>query len=127
MPSLYSIVISLCQMAASTTLSGGDIVIILDQDRNGMNIIVGNASSRYLRDGDEIVYYEAIHRCLANCDSTRLVSRITTARFKSVPKTLNGMTLVRSRHAMIINWEGGVWLYTKSGPAFQLGREQLQI
>lgn len=125
MASMYSVAASLCSVAASTTLSGGGIVIILDQDRSGIHIIVGYTNLSSLHDGDETVYCEAIERCLAGCDFTHRVSKITTAKFQSAPRTLNGISSVRSRHAMLIYWDEVVWLYTKSGPAFEVDLDEL--
>ena len=120
MASIDRVLIPICRLAAETTLSEGAIVIIVDQDRTGMSIIVGYTTLNDLRDGDEHVYSEAIEHCLAGCEMRYGVSKIITARFRESPRSLNGITMVHSRHAIIIYWDKGVWVYTKSGPAIQL-------
>lgn len=121
MASINLVLAKLIPLAFETTLSEGAIAIILDQDRSGIHIIVGYTNLNGMREGDEHVYCEAVRRHLG--DSTKKVSKVITSKFVNPPKSLNGTTIVHSRHAAILYWEKGVWLYTKRGPALRLGLE----
>lgn len=120
MATTSAVSLPLCRLAAETTLSEGLIVILLDQDRYGVHIIVGYTDLSPSSYGLEDVYCRAVERCLEDFRSTHVALKIITARFRTSPRSLNGITMVHSRHAMLIYWEEGVWLYTKSSPASRL-------
>lgn len=117
---IKSIIAALTPLAKDTTLCNGAISIILDQDRDGPYIIVGYTLSNGMHDGDERVYCDAIERRMIEVELLYAISRIITAKFGRKPDSLNNMSMVHSRHAAIIYWEGAVCVHRKSGPVLRL-------
>lgn len=115
MATVHAVARALIPMAISTTLSAGAIAIILDQDSSGITIIVAYTTLHGLRDGDEYAYCQTIEDFVSSNTFRHKVSKIITAKFQSSPKSLNGITIVHSRHAVILYWDQGVCLYTKRG------------
>lgn len=64
MATTSAVSLPLCRLAAETTLSEGLIVILLDQDRYGVHIIVGYTDLSPSSYGLEDVYCRAVERCL---------------------------------------------------------------
>lgn len=123
---MHSAIVPLCRLAVSTTLSGGTVFIVLDQDRNGTRVIIG-CQDLYGRCDDELDRYcDAVERCLEQCEPTCCLVEIDTVRLQYPLRTLNGVTFARSRHAVVVYWNDGIWLWTKSGPAIHVDPDYLE-
>lgn len=126
MASIHSTILPLCRLAAATTLSNGTIFIVLDQSRDGTRIVVGYRDCLSQHDGGIKWHCDAIERCLEHCGHTCYLSEMHTVRLQHPLRTLNGMNFAHSRHAMVLYWDAGVWLWTKSGPAIHVDLSYLE-
>ena len=70
-------------------------------------------------DGDEHIYCDAIERRMMESESLPGISRIITAKFGKSLDALRNMSMVNSRHAAIIYWEGAVCVLRRSGPVLR--------
>lgn len=116
---MQCIVEALLPLAHDTTLCEGAITIILDQDRADLYTIVGYTSSNGMNDGDEHIYCDAIERRMMESELLPDISKITTAKFGENLDALRNMSMVNSRHAAIIYWEGTVCVLRRSGPVLR--------
>lgn len=71
-------------------------------------------------DGDEHIYCDAIERRMMESESLPGISEIITAKFGKSLDALRNMSMVNSRHAAIIYWEGAVCVLRRSGQFYDI-------
>lgn len=72
-----------------------------------------------MNDRDEHIYCDAIERCMMEPELLPGISKTTTAKFGKNLDALRNKSMVNSRHAAIIYWEGTVCALRKSGPVLR--------
>lgn len=111
---------AIAYFARESTLSEGAVSIILDRDRNGICLIIAYSLQNGLHEGDQLIFSEALNMLLAKHDLDKEISAITISEFEAPVKSMNGMPGVKSRHALLVYWDRGVWVSVKRAPPFQL-------
>lgn len=101
----------------ATTLSGGSFTILLDQHPSGVTVTVACGRHGCVGVREAFAYCEAIEYLMKDEWVSLCLSAILVAQFETLPTTFAAMRFARSRHAMLILWNNGVWITSKTTQA----------
>lgn len=86
----------------------------MDQNRDGIILTVAYALVNGLQEGDQLAYCEAAESGILQSETVRCLSIVYTTLYSSPPKRMNDVLVTCSRHAVLLNWDGGIWVHTKT-------------
>ena len=108
---------ALVPFVQATTLSSGSFAILLDQDSSGITVTFAYERDSRVGFREASVYCEAVEHLIEHARIGSRLSAILVTQYKTLPTTLVTWSSVCSRHAILISWDDGVWVVSKTTKA----------